>query len=248
MEWQPDFLSVEVDGAEAEVVAAVVEDSGDLVAVDSAVAVAVAEVGKLVQCFGFGVFSDLFLFLSENLFFFFELKIYFLLINQEPRTKNQEPRTKNQEPRTKNQEPRTKNQEMLRRDYMQRMIEEFAKVLGHIMGLKALDKYDQGLEELHDAYKTYFGIEFSELDTIPPEDFVSIITKKNDLKTAQLDSLARALNLESELYPLNQIKTYDFRMKSLLLLRHLEIVDNETFSVTRKNAIKELERLLKMDE
>jgi hypothetical protein len=133
---------------------------------------------------------------------------------------------------------------MYRRDYMQRMIEEFARVLGHIMGLKAMSRNDEGLKEINEAYKTYFGLTSGDLEKIFPENFLKTITEKYDFKKEQLEALAKALMVEGELHSLNPVKSSDCWQKSLLLFRHLDIMDTETFSITRKDAIRELENRL----
>jgi hypothetical protein len=124
------------------------------------------------------------------------------------------------------------------------MIDEFARVLAHAMGLKSMNKNQEALEEIKDAYKTYFGLEYEELEKKSPENFIREISAKTDFKKEQLDALARALMAEGTLYPLNPVKTDDCRLKALSLFRHLEVIDAETFSLARKSAIKELEALL----
>jgi hypothetical protein len=136
---------------------------------------------------------------------------------------------------------------MFRRDYIQRMIEEFGRVLSHAMALKTMDRVEEGLEELQEAYKTYFGISVEELEKIQSGDFVKTITGKHDFKKEQIEALARALMMEGELHSLNPVKSFDCRAKSLSLFRHLEIIDTETFSIARKDAIRQLESLLTPD-
>lgn len=133
---------------------------------------------------------------------------------------------------------------MYRRDYIQRVLEEFGRVMSHVASKKMMEFHEEALDELRDAYKTYFGIEADELEKIAPEDFVKTITEKYDFKNEQLDALARALRMESELYPLNQVKTVDCKMKALSLFRHLEVMDKGTFSTSRKEAIQQLENEL----
>ena len=136
---------------------------------------------------------------------------------------------------------------MFRRDYLQRMIEDFSRVLAQAMGLKTMNKNSEALDEIHDAYKSFFGLDYLELEKILPENFVKTITANSDFKKEHLESIARAMKLEGELHPLDQIKTFNSRMKSLSLFRHLEVMDAETFSITRTNAIRELEKLLEIN-
>jgi hypothetical protein len=124
------------------------------------------------------------------------------------------------------------------------MIEDFTRVLAHVMGLKNMNKNSEALDEIYDAYKTFFGLNQEELGKILPEDFVKKISENPDFKKEHLESIARALMMEGDLYPLNPVKSQDCREKALLLFRHLEIIDAGTFSLTRKESIKQLENLL----
>ncbi len=135
---------------------------------------------------------------------------------------------------------------MYRRDYLQRMIEDFSRVLAKAMGLKTMDRNSEALEGIHDAYKTFFGLDHEDLEKILPEDFVKRMTENPDFKKEHLESIARALMMEGELHPLEPNKSFDCRMKSLSLFRHLEVIDAETFSMTRKKSISELEQLLEI--
>ncbi len=123
------------------------------------------------------------------------------------------------------------------------MLEEFARVLGHVMGLKALNRNSLAMEELRDSYKTYFGIDAELLENTFPEDLLEKLSPFQ-LKNEQLEALARALALEADLHTENPVATLDRRRKALLLYRHLENTDVATFSISRKAAIKELELLI----
>lgn len=123
------------------------------------------------------------------------------------------------------------------------MLEEFARVLGHVMGLKALNRNSLAMEELLDSYKTYFGIDAELLESTFPEDLPEKLAPFQ-LKNEQLEALARALALEADLHVENPVAALDRRRKALLLYRHLEATDVATFSISRKTAIKELEALI----
>src|SRR5665213_3024303 len=108
---------------------------------------------------------------------------------------------------------------MYRRDYLQRMIEDFSRVLAQAMGLKTMNKNSEALDAIYDAYKSFFGLDHLELEKISPEDFVKKITANPDFKKEHLESIARALKMEGELHPFDQVKTFNCRMKSLSLFR-----------------------------
>jgi|ERR1041385_2517121 hypothetical protein len=133
---------------------------------------------------------------------------------------------------------------MYRRDYLQRMLEDFSRVLAQAMGLKNLNKNSEALDEIRDAYKTFFGLDYHELEKISREDFVKTISQNPDFKKEHLESIARALMAEGDLYSLDPEKSFDKKSKALSLFRHLEIMDAGTFSIARKEAIRRLKEEL----
>ncbi len=134
---------------------------------------------------------------------------------------------------------------MYRRDYIQRMIEEFGKMLGHVMGLKSLNQHDLALEELRSGYKTFFGLDPGFIRNSEPDELLEALVANADLKNQHLESIAQAMMTEGELLHNTDLSlATELRKKSLLLYRHLEKFDNGTFSMPRKSAIEELESIL----
>lgn len=134
---------------------------------------------------------------------------------------------------------------MLRRDYIQRMIEEFARVLGHAMGLKAMDRNDEGVEELRNAYKTWFGLEAELIEQWTPDELLEKLLANEEFPPEKIDALARGLKLEGELLlTTDPYASADRLRKALVLFLHLERTDTTTFSIARKTAVKELQQLL----
>lgn len=125
------------------------------------------------------------------------------------------------------------------------MIEEFGKMLGHVMGLKTMNQHQLALEELRAGYKTYFGLDATFIREIPVDDLVEALVAKEELKNQHLEAIAQAMMTEGELLQeSDHVLAIDLRKKALLLYRHLEKHDNGTFSLTRKSAISELESIL----
>jgi hypothetical protein len=134
---------------------------------------------------------------------------------------------------------------LYRRDYIQRMIEEFGKMLGHVMGLRAMNQEQLALEELRAGYKTYFGLDADFIQQLHPDEFLEVITGKVELKKQHHEALAQAMMTEGELLHEKDISlATDLRKKALILYRYLEKTDSGTFSMSRKAAIMELEDIL----
>ena len=135
---------------------------------------------------------------------------------------------------------------MLRKDYIQRMIDEFAKVLGHVIGLKSINQEQLALEELRKGYKTYFGLDADHLAKLSTAEFLPAILEKKELKPQQLEALAQALKVEGDiLHESLPPLANELWEKALSLFLYLEKTDNATFSLPRKNAIAELRAKLK---
>jgi hypothetical protein len=125
------------------------------------------------------------------------------------------------------------------------MIEEFGKMLGHVMGLKAMNQNQMALDELRDGYKTYFELDAAFLHSIHPDEFLETILGKVDLKKQHQEALAQALMTEGELlHDSNPVSARDLREKALILYQHLEQTDIANFSMARKDAISELTAIL----
>ncbi|MEO5642674.1 MAG: hypothetical protein ABIQ40_10810 [Bacteroidia bacterium] len=134
---------------------------------------------------------------------------------------------------------------LFRRDYIQRMIEEFGKMLGHVMGLKTMNQPELALDELRKGYKTYFGLDALFIRGIHKDELLEALLSKGELKSLHLEAIAQALMTEGELlHTTDLLLATDLRKKALLLYLHLEKHDNGTFSMIRKTAISELESIL----
>jgi hypothetical protein len=124
------------------------------------------------------------------------------------------------------------------------MIDEFAKVLGHVMGLKSMNQEQLALEELRKGYKTWFGLDADQLAKLSEDEFLPFITGK-EFKPQQLEALAQALKLEGDLLePSVRPLADEYYRKALSLFLHLEKTDGGTFSLPRKNSMQELKEKL----
>ena len=121
-------------------------------------------------------------------------------------------------------------------------------MLGHVMGLKAMNQHQMALEELRAGYKTYFELDSDFLHSIHPDEFLEVMIAKVELRKQHLEALAQALMTEGELLHETDLSlATDLRKKALVLYLHLESTDQTTFSISRKEAISELKGILEQD-
>jgi hypothetical protein len=134
---------------------------------------------------------------------------------------------------------------MYRRDYIQRMIEEFARVLARAMGLRNQQLREDALNELAQSYHPFFGITPEVLYSLSPEALIDLIARENPLTPAQADALARALEMEALLHhKLDNAAASDRCHKALAIYGWLKTTDLPTFSIGRMQAEQRLNELL----
>lgn len=130
---------------------------------------------------------------------------------------------------------------MLRRDYIQRMIEEFARVVAYAIGLKVDGRNDDAVQELRNAYRTWFALDADTIASLSPEELVEKLSREENFPKEKIEALANGLRTESELLSPADPLAMDRCAQALALYRYLEQVDAATFSFPRKEAIRELE-------
>ncbi len=88
---------------------------------------------------------------------------------------------------------------MYRRDYIKRAIEDLAKVLGYIMGLKKDGRTEEARQAVSEAYTEFFKLSPDELAGIPVQDLVSTLKDKHSFGPGQMGMLADLLNADATL-------------------------------------------------
>lgn len=89
---------------------------------------------------------------------------------------------------------------MLRRDYLVRMIEEMTEMIGKIFNLKQQRKTIEALWELDEWYQRQFRLNSSLLRSLSAIDIVELFRSGGILEGDQLQSLARMLREEGDVY------------------------------------------------
>lgn len=130
---------------------------------------------------------------------------------------------------------------MIQRDYIQRMIEQLAKVVAKLMGKDP----KQSIEILSKNYDEWLGFRPDYISSIPEEDLLYVLVNKNNLNINQLEFLAELLAKEGEQY----LKTQEFSIAKDKLNKSLTIFDfvdakQELFSMERMNTISNIKSAL----
>lgn len=133
---------------------------------------------------------------------------------------------------------------MYKKDFILRLIEELAKTVAHILGLKNSGKNTEATEVINETLRSYFKLEEDDLSRLSPEELL----KKVDIDTdaSWHESLASLLFIKGSilLESGRSEEAGDLLLKSLSILQFLENRHNQTFSFVRKARINEITQLL----
>lgn len=87
---------------------------------------------------------------------------------------------------------------MFKRDYFQRMIEEAGQVLAQLMGLRAMNRYEELWNTLDEIYASYFPFSRHVVGHTEPSALPDLLVNEYDVSEAHLTVLADLLREEAE--------------------------------------------------
>lgn len=136
---------------------------------------------------------------------------------------------------------------MLRRDYLMRMVEEMTEMIGKIFALKQQRKTIEALWELDEWYQRQFRLNSSLLRSLSAKDIVELFRSGGILEADQLQSLARMMKEEGEVYllsgGLDEGVTRHMKALHLFLEARLNDADHKLWNIDGE--IRELLSLLR---
>lgn len=130
---------------------------------------------------------------------------------------------------------------MIQKDYILRWAEEVAKVIARMIGKDT----DTALKILDEAYQHYLKMDRAFLDSLPPEEFLHILTEKHQLHVNHLELLGELLAEEGRLlYEGGRlVESKNQIQKALLIFEYLD--DHQgVYSFERVKKIGDLHRIL----
>lgn len=135
---------------------------------------------------------------------------------------------------------------MFRKDFMMRAIEEMAKVMAVILGLRKQGRFEEAHTAVSEAYTEYFKDIHLQLLNLPPESMVTAAREEFKLEDEQLSMLAELMLEEG--YILVELdrkeEARDKLRRSLLLFTDVNRAQAKVFSLHRNNKISEINSLL----
>ncbi len=136
---------------------------------------------------------------------------------------------------------------MIRRDYLQRQIDQLGRAMGvmvsKLLGIKSQGKTQEMVEMINQFIKQELELDLSELIRLDDDAFFHFLLKEKGLKDYHLEYLSEMLyNLgqEHELNDQPELAT-PYYQKALILFEHIEN-HSPTFDLIRSNKITDLKK------
>lgn len=134
---------------------------------------------------------------------------------------------------------------MLKRDYIQRLIEEYAHTIAKAMGLKLQHRNQEALELIRRGYHDYLQLDADVIDDLNAAQLIEIIQQREVFSYSQLEIIASALKTEGELLlDIDKTKSRNKLQVALDLLLWIEQHDTANFSFHRKALVDALQSAL----
>ena len=120
---------------------------------------------------------------------------------------------------------------MIRKDYILRIVEEFAKFLAAIVGLRLEGKLDEALKKIDDVYKGMIELEPIIIKSLDPEELLDFLIKEKEFNNHYLKMIAELLFEEGQIYAEigDPVSARNVLEKAKILINHL-MENDKTFS------------------
>lgn len=120
---------------------------------------------------------------------------------------------------------------MIRKDYILRMVQEFAKFLAKIIGLRMEGKLDEALMEIDNIYKGMIDLDPIVLKSLDPGELLDFLLKEKKYNNHYIKMIAELLFEEGQIYVENgdPISARNVMEKAKILINYL-MENDSTFS------------------
>jgi hypothetical protein len=122
---------------------------------------------------------------------------------------------------------------MYQKDYILRLIEEFTKVLGAMLGLKNAGNYVEAQELINETLKRFSKTDISELLSIPEHELLPFLTDQKKLSEEQIHIIAELLFQDAGIIKSKNpdADTNLHYRTSLVLFEWLNVNNRTTYSI-----------------
>jgi hypothetical protein len=141
---------------------------------------------------------------------------------------------------------------MLKRDYLQKQLEELSKVLrkmiGDLTGIRSEGNIDDAITFAKESLTKHFELDMENLIALSMDDFKRIVVEANTSNPVQLNYLAELLFTTGELMKEKGDfgKTKELFSRSLMIYEHLNKTER-TYSAERQEKINTIRKEIKYE-
>ena len=120
---------------------------------------------------------------------------------------------------------------MIRKDYILRMVEEFAKFLAEIIGLKREGKFQEALQKIDGVYRGMIDLDPIVLKSLNPGELLVFLQDEKKISNTYLKMIVELLFEEGQIYTEHgdPISARNVLEKAKILINHL-MENDSTFS------------------
>jgi len=117
---------------------------------------------------------------------------------------------------------------MIRKDYIMRMVQEFAKFLADIVGLKREGEFGEALKKIDNVYLGMIDLDPSVLKSVDPDKLLGFLQDEKQYNNHYLKMIAELLFVEGQIYSENgdPVSARNVMEKAKILIQFL--MENET--------------------
>ena len=134
---------------------------------------------------------------------------------------------------------------MFQRDYVLRLIEEFARFLAAMTGLKKEGKFDDALSMIEKAYREMFKLEPNVIKSLLPNEVIPFLLNEKEMNNEGLKMIGELLYEEGMIYMENgdPVSATNVLVKSKILILYLMEHDT-TYSFDWHTKLHEINNIL----
>lgn len=135
---------------------------------------------------------------------------------------------------------------MLKRDFIMKQIEEMAKALAVILGLRKSGKFNEAREKTDEMLHDFLQSDLAFLSSIPTDELMNKLYHEQKLHEEQVSIVADCFMQEGEMQSEegNSEKAAEYLIKALTLFEGLNHLPKATFSMERMQKIAALKKRL----
>ncbi|MHB1128420.1 MAG: DUF6483 family protein [Bacillota bacterium] len=120
---------------------------------------------------------------------------------------------------------------MFQKDYIMRMIEQFANVLAKVMGLKSTHKHEESMQVLNDALYDFTGLSEETIAKLSYRDIINIVCGANEINPEKCFMLAELLKEKADVFAnMDEMnKAFNLYLKSLNVYVEVILINKTSY-------------------